>query len=149
MRLSPVIAMRIEFLMVTVALAITQAGLAVAAEKSSSSKKSKGGIQASPVERNEKTVEALAEIARPAVVTISHFGREGKEDGMGAGFIVSSNGLIATSLHVIGEARPIAVQLADSKRYEVSEVHAWDRKLDLAVVRIEATNLPALPLGDS
>jgi len=41
------------------------------------------------------------------------------------------------------------VQLSNGRRYEVSEVHAWDRKLDLAVVRIEASNLPALPLGDS
>jgi len=98
----------------------------------------------------DKSVEALAEIARQSVVVISHFGRDGKEDGIGAGFIVSSNGLIATSLHVIGEARPITVQLAGGKRYPVTEVHAWDRKLDLAVIRIAAENLPpSLPLGDS
>src|SRR5258707_11619915 len=41
----------------------------------------------------EKSVEALAETARQSVVVISHFGRDGKEDGIGAGFIVSSNGL--------------------------------------------------------
>ncbi len=97
----------------------------------------------------DKSVEALAEAARPSVVVISHFGRDGKEDGIGAGFIVSSNGLIATSLHVIGEARPITVQLANGKRYEATEVHAWDRKLDLAVIRIAAEKLPALTLGDS
>ena len=56
-----------------------------------------------PARGQDKSVEALAEIARPAVVVISHFGRDGKEDGVGAGFIISSNGLIATSLHVIGE----------------------------------------------
>src|SRR5207249_2375269 len=97
----------------------------------------------------EKSVEALAESARQSVVVISHFGRDGKEDGIGAGFIVSSDGLIATSLHVIGEARPITVQLAGGKRYDVTEVHAWDRKLDLAVVRIAAEKLPTMALGDS
>src|SRR2546421_2535525 len=94
----------------------------------------------------EKSIEALAETARQSVVVISHFGRDGKEDGIGAGFIVSSNGLIATSLHVIGEARPITVQLSGGKRYDVTEIHAWDRKLDLAVIRIAAEHLPTLGL---
>jgi S1-C subfamily serine protease/regulator of sirC expression with transglutaminase-like and TPR domain len=97
----------------------------------------------------EKSVEALAQSTRQSVVVISHFGRDGKEDGIGAGFIVSSNGLVATSLHVIGEARPITLQLADGQRYEATEIYAWDRKLDLAVVRINAGKTPALPLGDS
>ena len=83
------------------------------------------------------------------MVVISHFGRDGKEDGMGAGFIVSSDGLIATSLHVIGEGRPITVQLAGGKRYDATEVHAWDRKLDLALIRIAAEKLTPLKLGDS
>ncbi len=116
-----------------------------AAEKASPSKKSKAASAATA----EKGVETLAEIARRSVVVITHFGRDGREDGVGAGFVVSSNGLIATSLHVIGEARPVQVQLADGKRYEVTEVHAWDRQLDLAVIRVDAAGLPALPLGDS
>src|SRR5436309_358065 len=97
----------------------------------------------------EKSVEALAQSTRQSVVVISHFSRDGKEDGIGAGFIVSSNGLVATSLHVIGEARPISVQLAGGKRYDATEIHAWDRKLDLAVIRIAAEKLPALTLGNS
>ncbi|HUR45944.1 MAG TPA: transglutaminase family protein [Candidatus Saccharimonadales bacterium] len=96
-----------------------------------------------------KSIEALAEQARRSVVVITHFGRDGKEDGVGAGFVVSSNGLIATSLHVIGEARPIKVQLQDGRKFDVTEVHAWDRKLDLAIIRIEASDLPFLPLGNS
>ena len=97
----------------------------------------------------DKSVEALAETARQSVVVVSHFGRDGKQDGVGAGFVVSSDGLVATSLHVIGEARPISVQLANGKRYDATEIYAWDRKLDLAVIRIAAQKLPALPLGDS
>lgn len=86
-------------------------------------------------------MEALT-AALPSVVVIKHFGRDGKEDGVGAGFVISSDGLIATSLHVIGEARPIAVQFADGTQREVTEVYAWDRKFDLAIIRVAATKLP-------
>lgn len=97
-----------------------------------------------------KSIEALTASALKSVVVITHFGRDGKENGVGAGFIISADGLIATSLHVIGEARPIAVQLADGRRHEVTEVHASDRKFDLAILRIRtAEKLPALALGDS
>ncbi|HXG47992.1 MAG TPA: tetratricopeptide repeat protein, partial [Methylomirabilota bacterium] len=41
------------------------------------------------------------------------------------------------------------VRLADGRRFDVTAVQAWDRQLDLALVRIAATNLPALRLGDS
>jgi len=95
------------------------------------------------------SIETLTERIKQSVVVISHFDRDGKEDGVGAGFVVSSNGLIATSLHVIGEGRPIKIQFADGKSFAPTEIHAWDRKLDLAVVRIPATNLPALALADS
>ena len=97
----------------------------------------------------EKSVEALSELARPSVVVISHYGRDGKEDGVGSGFVISTNGLIATSLHVVGEARPITVELANGKRCEVTEIHAWDRRLDLAIIRVNVPGLAALPLGDS
>ena len=107
------------------------------------------GAASNPPCAPDLSVEALAAFARPSVVVISHFSREGREDGVGAGFIVASNGLIATALHVIGEARPIKVRLPNGRVHEVTEIHAWDRKLDLAVIRIDAGRLPALPLGDS
>jgi serine protease Do len=91
----------------------------------------------------------LSEAAKKSVVIVTHYGRDGKQDGIGAGFIVSQDGLIATCFHVIDEARPITIELADGRRFDATEVHASDRKLDLAVVRIAATNLPALKLGDS
>ena len=96
-----------------------------------------------------RTVAEIAELVRPSLVVVSHVGRDGKVDGVGTGFVVSSNGLIATSLHVIGEGRPVTVQFANGQRYEATAIHAWDRKVDLAIVKIDADNLPALPLGDS
>src|SRR3954469_19879849 len=110
----------------------------------------------SPVRRNpskaepkQLSVEALVQKIGPSVVVISHFDRDGKEDGVGSGFVISTNGLIATSLHVIGEGRTFKIQFADGASYEPAEIHAWDRQTDLAVIRINATNLNALPIGDS
>lgn len=67
-----------------------------------------------------KSIESLAEAALKSVVTISHHGRDGKPDGVGAGFVVASNGLIATCFHVIGEARPITVELPGGKNFPSS-----------------------------
>jgi len=94
-------------------------------------------------------VQELAESARKSVVIITYTGRDGKQEGLGTGFIVGADGLIATNLHVIGEGRPIAVQLDDGKRYDVTTIHATDRAADLALVRIAAEGLPVLELGDS
>jgi len=96
-----------------------------------------------------KSVEQVAEAARKSIVVVSFAGRDGKRQGLGTGFVVGADGLIATNLHVLGEARPINVETADGKRYEVSSVHASDRSLDLALIRINARDLPVLELGDS
>jgi len=95
------------------------------------------------------TIEELAKTAGKSVVEVAFIGRDGKQQGLGSGFILSADGLIATNLHVIGEARPISVKLQDQRVFEVTEVHASDRTLDLAVLRIAAKDLPALTLGDS
>lgn len=112
---------------------------AAAKEKSSTTAEAKSAA----------SIEALTATAMKSVVVIQHFGRDGKEDGVGAGFVISPDGLIATSLHVIGEARPISVQFPDGTQREVTEVHAWDRKFDLAIIRVKGERLPALAIGDS
>src|SRR5262249_57146704 len=96
-----------------------------------------------------KSVEHIAEMARKSVVVITFEGRDGKRQGLGTGFIVSSDGLIATNFHVIGEARPITVPFANGGRYEGTSVHASDRSLDLALLRIKAKDLIPLELADS
>ncbi len=102
-----------------------------------------------PKPPDPRSVEQLAESARKSVVVITVTGRDGKRQGLGTGFVVAADGLIATNLHVIGEARPITVQLADGKKHPVTSVHASDRSLDLALVRIDAKGLTPLELGDS
>ncbi len=95
------------------------------------------------------STEQIAAQARPSLVTLSSRGRDGSSDGVGTGFIVDPSGLVATSLHVIGEGRPFTVRLASGEAIEVLGIHAWDRQADLAVIRIARTNLSALPLGIS
>ena len=94
-------------------------------------------------------VERVAAKARPSVVVISVAGREGSAEGLGTGFVVSAAGLIATNLHVIGEARPIKVRTAEGRQLEVLAVEATDRAHDLALLRVRATDLTPLVLGDS
>lgn len=95
------------------------------------------------------TVQELVTRAKPSIVVITFTGRENDRQGLGSGFIVHPDGLIATNLHVIGEARPIAVQLSDGRKFDVVAVEATERHHDLALLRIEARDLPALSLGNS
>ena len=94
-------------------------------------------------------VRKIAEAARPSLATVTQTGRDGRQQGMGTGFVISPDGLIATNLHVVGESRPVSVQLADGRSFRVTEVHAWDRFLDLAVLRVDANDLVPLDLADS
>ncbi len=89
----------------------------------------------------------LAEKALPSVVVLTVGARDGGAEGVGTGFVVSPDGLVATNLHVIGEGRPITVTFADGTSAEVEAVHATERAVDLAVLKIKAEKLPALPLA--
>lgn len=94
-------------------------------------------------------VAELAAQVRESVAVITTTGRDGRALGVGSGFVISDDGLIATNYHVIGEARPIRVELADGRKLEAVEVHATDRKADLAIIRVRAEGLRPLELGDS
>lgn len=96
-----------------------------------------------------RTVEDLTKSSRASIVTITVQGRDGKLQGLGTGFVVSAEGLIATNLHVIGESRPISAQLPDGRTLAVQSIHASDRELDLALLQVDARDLVPLPLGES
>ena len=100
-------------------------------------------------ESTGRTTAQLVDKTRTAIVRIDGRGRDGTQEGVGTGFVIAAEGLIATSLHVIGEGRSVQVRLADGSTPEVIGIHAWDRPHDLAILRVRATGLNALPLGDS
>lgn len=74
--------------------------------------------------------------------------KERKERGLGSGVIVESNGLIITNNHVVGKADEIRVTLSDKREFKAKLI-GTDPKTDIAIVRIEATGLPTIPLADS
>jgi serine protease Do len=77
-------------------------------------------------------------------------GREFKQYGAGAGsgVIVSSQGYIVTNNHVIENASEIQVILNDNSKYDAKVVGA-DPATDIAVLKIEGSNFPAIPIGNS
>jgi serine protease Do len=74
--------------------------------------------------------------------------RKYRQTGQGSGFIVSKDGYILTNHHVVGDADRITVTLSDGREFTAKTV-GTDPKSDVAVIKIEADNLPILPLGDS
>jgi len=70
------------------------------------------------------------------------------ERGLGSGVIVSADGTILTNNHVIEGAEKITVQLSDDKTFD-AKVVGTDKPSDLAVLKIEAQNMPYLTLGNS
>jgi serine protease Do len=68
--------------------------------------------------------------------------------GLGSGFIVSSDGFIVTNAHVVENAEEITVRLTDKRELKAKVIGA-DPRSDVAVIKIEATNLPTVKIGDT
>jgi serine protease Do len=66
----------------------------------------------------------------------------------GSGFIVDANGIILTNAHVVKDAKEVTVKLTDRREYRAKVLGA-DAKTDIAVLKIDAKNLPVLALGNT
>ncbi len=71
-----------------------------------------------------------------------------RQKGSGSGVILSSDGYIVTNNHVIAESRDLIVTLPDAREFPAKVVGA-DPETDLAVIKIQAENLPVIPWGNS
>ncbi len=104
----------------------------------------------STIERKPDSVAGLAQRVLPSVVSISTQTSNG--GGTGSGFVIDSAGYILTNNHVVEAAvtdsGTITVTLNDGKSYTGTLV-GRDSAYDLAVLKITATNLPALEFGNS
>jgi serine protease Do len=67
--------------------------------------------------------------------------------GAGSGFIINSDGYILTNTHVVGNAEEVTVRLTDRREFAAKVIGA-DERTDVAVIKINATNLPIVKLGD-
>ena len=102
-------------------------------------------------------VVAIAEKVTPSVVGVKTFGTAytywgqripNQELGSGSGIIYSEDGYIITNYHVIEDATSVMITLSDGTEYDARIVGS-DSSSDLAVLKVEATNLPAAEFGDS
>jgi S1-C subfamily serine protease len=96
-------------------------------------------------------IRSILDKVEPAVVRINvtvNGGFSGTEEGVGTGFIISSDGYIVTNAHVAGDASTIQVQLQNGRVVPGKLVGASTQS-DLAVVKIDGRNLPTVELGDS
>lgn len=78
----------------------------------------------------------------------SPFEHRGPRRGQGSGVIISSDGYILTNHHVIAKAREVHVTLPDKREF-TGKIVGTDPKADLAVVKVNAQDLPAVPWGDA
>ncbi|HEY0666274.1 MAG TPA: DegQ family serine endoprotease [Gallionella sp.] len=73
--------------------------------------------------------------------------REQESQSLGSGFIISADGYIMTNAHVVDHAEKITVRLTDKREFKATVVGA-DKRTDVALLKIEASGLPVLVLGD-
>lgn len=73
--------------------------------------------------------------------------REFESKSLGSGFIISADGYILTNAHVVNSADEITVKLNDKREFR-AEVIGADRKTDIALLKIQASNLPKVTQGD-
>jgi len=73
---------------------------------------------------------------------------EQREEGLGSGVILTPDGYIVTNNHVVEGATAVRVTLADKREFKAKVIGA-DPKADIAVIKIDATNLPVVTVGDS
>lgn len=73
--------------------------------------------------------------------------REQEAQSLGSGFIISDDGLIMTNAHVVDRADKITVRLTDKREFSAKVIGA-DKRTDVALLKIDATGLPKVTVGD-
>jgi serine protease Do len=73
--------------------------------------------------------------------------QEYKSQSLGSGFIISTDGYILTNAHVVNAADEVIVKLSDKREFKAKIIGA-DRRTDVALIKIDATNLPKITVGD-
>jgi S1-C subfamily serine protease len=109
------------------------------------------------IDAGKEPVEAVVRRVLPAVVNVTtdifqpdQFGGAQQGQGVGTGFIVRSDGVIVTNCHVVEGGSKITVSTSEAKPREFdARVIGGDCLHDLAVLKIDATNLPTVQLGNS
>jgi S1-C subfamily serine protease len=107
-----------------------------------------GAIAASPTPPVNFDSARIANDVLPGVVFIAGHSADARQS-QGSGFLVSADGTLITSLHVVSGMSAVGVQLADGERYDAVQVLAVDPRRDLVILKIPGFGLPHAVLGDS
>ena len=97
----------------------------------------------------QKTIPELADFVKQSLVVIRPEGRDGQNIGLGTGFVISNEGLIATARHCIEEGHGVRVETVDGKLLPVTHIYSQLEAFDVVILKVDASGLAALPLGDS
>jgi putative serine protease PepD len=108
---------------------------------------SSSGEQTQLVSNEDGTAKQVYDGAKDAVAYISASSQQGQ--GTGSGFVVSSDGLIVTNQHVVDGASEVAVKVGTDGQQLPAQIVGIDASHDLALLKVDATDLPTLELGDS
>ncbi len=97
------------------------------------------------------STKQIVELNKPSIVRIEARGEGASRDRrqFGTGFVVAADGRIATNLHVIAGSPEVRVRMADGSEFQVQRVVAVDPQRDLAIIGIDARDLPTARLGNS
>ncbi len=90
------------------------------------------------------TASEIHEKTKKSVGEIITYNKSGNELALGSAFVYSNDGKIITNYHVIEDACSAKITL-NGKEYQISSILAYDKDIDLAVLKINATNLNSLP----
>lgn len=101
-----------------------------------------------PLALNNERGKILGELERFLDKDGRGFAPEGATNSLGSGFIISKDGYVVTNYHVIAQADEVIVRLND-RRELVAKLVGVDKRSDIALLKVEASNLPILEMGSS
>lgn len=97
---------------------------------------------------DENLQEFFKRFGIPGVPGVPNQGeQEYKSQSLGSGFIISSDGYILTNAHVVSAADEMLVKLSDKREFKATLIGA-DKRTDIALIKIDASNLPKVTIGD-
>ncbi|HEY7038435.1 MAG TPA: trypsin-like peptidase domain-containing protein [Methylomirabilota bacterium] len=159
--------MRVPLLPVALALSLAVVPGAVSSSQAAETlwKESQGAAPPADIARLNDFMHDLSERMKPALVQVrvrrvAEVQTEGQEQqpnaptppderrSSGSGFMIREDGYLVTNAHVVADAERIQVRLTDGRRFDAKLV-GLDERVDLALLKIDATGLPVAALGDS
>jgi serine protease Do len=157
--------MRVPVLPVALALSLVviQGAMALAQAAEPLWKESQGAAPPADIARLNDFMHDLSERMKPSLVQVRvrrvAEPPEGEQSpnaptppderrSSGSGFVIREDGYLVTNAHVVADAERIQVRLTDGRRFDAKLI-GLDERVDLALLKIDATGLPVAPLGDS